>query len=87
MGMELLRIWDKDRKTVLFVTHGIDEAILLGDRVVVMSGRPGRVKQDIRIDIPRPRDEHIHSLPQFAYYRQQIWDLLDRDAPRVEDGG
>ena len=87
MGMELLRIWDKDRKTVLFVTHGIDEAILLGDRVVVMSGRPGRVKQDIRIDIPRPRDEHIHSLPQFADYRQQIWDLLDRDMPRVAEGG
>jgi NitT/TauT family transport system ATP-binding protein len=77
MGMELLKLWDRERKTVVFVTHGIDEAIYLGDRVVVMSGRPGRVKQEITIDIPRPRDQKIHTLPAFAAYRQAIWELLE----------
>ncbi|MBM3574054.1 MAG: ABC transporter ATP-binding protein [Alphaproteobacteria bacterium] len=81
MGMELLRIWDQDRKTVIFVTHGIDEAIYLGDRVVVMSSRPGRVKKEIKINIPRPREQRVHNLPEFVAYRQEIWDLLDRDIP------
>jgi NitT/TauT family transport system ATP-binding protein len=82
MGVELLNIWDRERKTVVFVTHGIDEAIYLGDRVVVMSARPGRVKKEILVDIPRPRDQHIHNLPQFAEYRQEIWDLLEQGRTR-----
>jgi NitT/TauT family transport system ATP-binding protein len=52
---ELLGIWERDRKTVLFVTHGVDEAVFLSDRVVVMSGSPGRVQEIVDIDLPRPR--------------------------------
>lgn len=56
MRSELLRIWQAERKTILFVTHDIDEAVQLADRVVVMSARPGRIQQLVRIDIPHPRD-------------------------------
>lgn len=55
MQAELLRIWEEDRKTVIFVTHSVDEAIYLADRIVIMSARPGRIKDIIKIDIPRPR--------------------------------
>lgn len=58
MQDELLRIWEATRKTVLFITHSVDEALLLGDRVVVMSAAPGRIKTDLRIELPRPRDEN-----------------------------
>ena len=83
MGIELLNIWDRERKTILFVTHGIDEAIYLSDQVLVMSGRPGRIKKDIKIDIPRPRDQRIHNLPEFAAYRQAIWELIEH--PSIGD--
>ena len=82
MGVELLNIWDRERKTVLFVTHGIDEAIYLGDRVVVMSSRPGRVKKNIEIRFPRPRDHRLYGEPEFVAYRQEIWDLLDHGGPQ-----
>jgi len=55
MQSELLRIWEEDRKTVIFVTHSVDEAIYLADRIVIMTARPGRIKDIIKIDIPRPR--------------------------------
>ncbi len=55
MARELARLWEQRRKTVVFVTHSIAEAVLLGDRVIVMSPRPGRIERDIRIDLPRPR--------------------------------
>jgi NitT/TauT family transport system ATP-binding protein len=79
MGVELLKIWDQERKTVVFVTHSIDEAIYLGDRIVVMTARPGRVKQEIRIDLPRPREPRVHLRPKFTDYRQVIWDLLEEE--------
>ncbi|MGA8085774.1 MAG: ABC transporter ATP-binding protein [Terracidiphilus sp.] len=56
MRIELLRIWQAERKTILFVTHDIDEAVQLADRVVVMSARPGRIRQIVPIDVPHPRD-------------------------------
>jgi NitT/TauT family transport system ATP-binding protein len=58
MQDELLRVWGETRKTVLFITHSVDEALLLGDRVVVMTAAPGRIKADIRIELGRPRDEN-----------------------------
>ncbi|MER3459732.1 MAG: nitrate ABC transporter ATP-binding protein [candidate division GAL15 bacterium] len=77
MQEELLRVWRIQRKTVVFVTHSIDEAVLLGDRIVVMSRRPGRVKEILAVDIPRPRRaEVVRGLPRFLELRQHIWDLL-----------
>jgi len=76
LGMELLRIWDERRKTVLFVTHSIPEAILLADRVFVMTARPGRIAACIPIDLPRPRDLSMVSTPEYAQYAQEIRDLI-----------
>jgi NitT/TauT family transport system ATP-binding protein len=77
MASELLRIWERDKKTILFVTHDIDEAIYLADRVVVMSASPGRVIREIRVPIPRPRRLEVRNTPEFTAYRQQIWNLLE----------
>ncbi len=76
MQAELLRIWTEARKTVLFVTHQIEEAIYLSDRVVVMSARPGRILADIAIDLARPRDLHVKRTPRFVEYAEQIWQLI-----------
>jgi NitT/TauT family transport system ATP-binding protein len=76
MQAELLRIWNAAKKTVLFVTHQIDEAVYLSDRVVVMAARPGRVIADIEIDLPRPRDLSVKRTPEFAVYEEQIWRLI-----------
>lgn len=76
MQAELLRIWNAAKKTVVFVTHQIDEAVYLSDRVVVMSSRPGRILADIPIDLPRPRPLEVKRTPAFATYADQIWKLL-----------
>ena len=65
MQAELLEIWTPGGKTVLFVTHPIDEAVYLSDRVIVMSARPGRILADITIDIPRPRPFEVKRTPAF----------------------
>lgn len=72
----LLKVWEQSQKTVLFVTHDIDEAILLGDRVIVMTARPGRIKADIRIDIPRPRSMDLVMEPEFIQLKRRILGLL-----------
>jgi NitT/TauT family transport system ATP-binding protein len=72
MGIELLKVWEQRRTTVLFVTHGIDEAIYLADRVVVMAKSPGRVIDTIDIDLPRPRTQRVRNSPEFMQYRQRI---------------
>jgi NitT/TauT family transport system ATP-binding protein len=77
MGAELLRIWEAARKTILFVTHDIDEAIFLGDRIIVMSASPGRIIRDVTVDLPRPRSLELRTTPAFNAYRQAIWDLLE----------
>lgn len=76
MATELLRIWDMERKTVLFVTHGIDEAIFLADRVLVMGGRPGKVTEVMEIDLPRPRDAAVRASESFGRYRTHLANLL-----------
>jgi len=76
MQEELLEIWSTTRKTVIFITHDIDEAVYLSDRVLVMTARPGRIKEDLRIDLPRPRRLEIKKSPEYAAYRNRIWDLL-----------
>ncbi len=68
----LLKIWEDHRVTVLFVTHDVDEAIFLADRVIVLASRPGRVKKDIPIHLDRPRSYEVLTDPQFASYKREI---------------
>lgn len=79
---ELLRIWEQTKKTIVFVTHGIDEAVFLADRVVVMSSHPGTIKDIVTINLPRPRDG-IRSSADFGWIRHKIWELLQNDAVTV----
>jgi NitT/TauT family transport system ATP-binding protein len=79
MQEELLQIWVKANKTVLFVTHQIDEAIYLSDRVVVFSGRPGKVKTDIAVEIERPRKLGVKREPRFHAIEDRIWGLIEED--------
>lgn len=72
MGDELLRIWQVRRKTVLMVTHSISEALFLADRVLVLSPRPGRLRLDLAVDLPRPRDEDIRYTPAFGELARQV---------------
>ena len=68
----LLGIWEQDRKTVLFVTHDIDEAIFMANRVAVMTARPGRIKTELRIDLPHPRHYTIKTSPEFSAYKARL---------------
>jgi NitT/TauT family transport system ATP-binding protein len=80
LNVELLRIWQEIRKTVLLVTHSIAEAVFLADRVLVMSDRPGRIIEDIRIDLPRPRDPRTtKALPEFSRYILQLNRIMGVD--------
>lgn len=79
MQLELGRICSAQRSTVIFVTHQIDEAVYLSDRVVVFAARPGRVKQIIDINLPRPRPFAIKRTPEFVDYVEQIWSLLEEE--------
>jgi NitT/TauT family transport system ATP-binding protein len=84
LQFELLRIWEERPTTMLFVTHSIEEAVLMGDRVVVLKGRPARVDQDIAIDLPRPRTRATLSLPRFSELREQVWANLMNEARHAE---
>ena len=77
MQTELLRIWSAAKSTVLFITHQIDEAIYLSDRVLVFGRRPGRIQEDIKIDLPRPREPNVKRSPQFTEYVGHIWGLIE----------
>jgi len=77
---ELLRVWESDRKTVVYITHSIDEALVLGDRVVVMSARPGHIKAEIEVTLPRPRSVYeLKSTPEFAELVARVWEPLRRE--------
>ncbi len=79
MQMELLRIWSDARKTVIFVTHQIDEACYLADRVLVIASRPGRIVEDIPVAIPRPRPLQVKRTSEFGRYVDRIWGLLEKE--------
>ncbi len=76
MSLELLRIWEERRKTILFVTHSIPEAILLADRVVVMTPRPGRIARVLTVDLPRPRTMAMEFDPRFKAASDEVRDLI-----------
>jgi NitT/TauT family transport system ATP-binding protein len=88
MQEELLRILETEKKTMIFVTHSIDEAILLGDRIVMMSRRPGRIQGIVPVNIPRPRKIiSVRAHPRYIELRNMLWEMLTHnldgdDAPR-----
>ncbi|MBX5492412.1 MAG: ABC transporter ATP-binding protein [Chloroflexi bacterium] len=79
MQQELLRIWNADRKTVIFITHQIDEAIFLADRVFVFTVRPGRVKEILPIPFPRPRQLDLKRTPEFVGCVDRVWKLIEEE--------
>ena len=79
----LLGIWEADRKTVLFVTHDIDEAIFMANRVAVLSARPGRIKADVRIDLPHPRHYTMKTTPEFSAYKAQLTEEIRTEAMKA----
>jgi NitT/TauT family transport system ATP-binding protein len=79
MQAELLQVWERTKKTVIFVTHSIEEAAYLSDRVVVMSARPGRTKTSLRINLPRPRDYEMRLSAKFNQIKAEIWSALKEE--------
>ncbi len=79
MQAELLQIWDRTKKTVIFVTHSIEEAAYLSDRVVVITSRPGRAKKVLDIKLPRPRDYEMRLSPEFNDIKANIWHSLKEE--------
>ncbi len=82
---ELLRIWEKDRKTVVYITHSIEEAILLGDRVIIMTAQPGRLKETFEIDLARPREIELTATAEFAKLSGIIWQALKDEVKQAYD--
>jgi NitT/TauT family transport system ATP-binding protein len=84
---ELLRIWRRTGKTIVFITHGIDEAVVLGQRVAVMTSRPGRIKQIIDVpELLRNEAEDVRSLPAFGSVRHEVWTLLRDEVLKTQQG-
>lgn len=78
MGAELLRVWAANQRSVLFITHDIEEAVALSDRVIVLTPRPGRIKLDLRVDLPRPRDiRHLKTSRRFGELCERVWSNLE----------
>ena len=87
MREELLRIWERDKKTVILVTHNIDEAVMLCDRIAVMSARPGLIKSIVTVDVPRPRTMKSMRDPDFAACMDKIWNLMKYDVEYAMERG
>ena len=79
----LLGIWEAERKTVLFVTHDIDEAIFMANRVAVLTARPGRIKSDVAVDLPHPRHYTIKTSPEFSAYKARLTEEIRAEAIRA----
>jgi NitT/TauT family transport system ATP-binding protein len=84
LQLELLRIWEQRPTTMVFVTHAIEEAVLLGDRIVLLKGRPSTVREVIEVDLPRPRGRATLLLPRFAELREHVWSSLMAEAAQAE---
>jgi NitT/TauT family transport system ATP-binding protein len=82
MQEELMRLWETTHKTIVFVTHDIEEAVYLGDRVVVLTARPGRIREEVSIDLPRPRALDVKKSMRCHEYRNYIWDLIRSESTR-----
>jgi NitT/TauT family transport system ATP-binding protein len=82
MQQLLLHVWEHEHKTVLFVTHDIDEALLLGDRLYVMTARPGRIKERLDVKLPRPRPVEMTMSPQFLALKQRVLGLLQEEVTK-----
>ena len=81
---ELLKTWEEEQKTCFFITHDVEEAILLATKVVVMSARPGRIKEVIDIDIPYPRNQETKMLPRFTELKNYIWNMVYKEYLEVQ---
>jgi NitT/TauT family transport system ATP-binding protein len=84
LQFELLRIWQMRPTTMVFVTHSIEEAVLMGDRVVVLKGRPSSVFEEIEVDLPHPRNRATLAHPRFAALREHVWSTLMDEAKAAE---
>jgi NitT/TauT family transport system ATP-binding protein len=84
LQFELLRIWESRPTSMVFVTHSIDEAVLMGDRIVVLRGRPSSISEVIEVGLPRPRTREVLSTPRFAEVREQVWSKLMQEAEEAE---
>jgi NitT/TauT family transport system ATP-binding protein len=84
LQFELLRIWEMRPIAMLFVTHSIEEAVLMGDRICVLKGRPSSVFETVAVDLPRPRNRGTLSLPRFSQLREHVWGTLMDEARRAE---
>jgi NitT/TauT family transport system ATP-binding protein len=83
---ELLRIWEEDKKTVMFITHDVDEAVKLGDRIMVMTAQPGRLKTIVPVPLARPRDVlELQTNPVFGELVHQIWSSLREEVHRARE--
>jgi NitT/TauT family transport system ATP-binding protein len=83
MQEELLAIWERTRQTIVYVTHNIQEAVYMADRVVVLSRRPGRVLAEVKIELPRPRTENMLGEPAFVHAAERIWHLIRDQAAQA----
>ena len=87
MQIEMLKLLESEARTVVFVTHSVDEAIFLSDRIIIFSARPGRILAEIEVELPKPRwqdDEKLKSSPEFVRYRSHIWHMLKSELQRTQ---
>ena len=83
MQEELIKLWERTRKTIVYVTHNIHEAVYMADRVVVLSRRPGRVLAEVKVELPRPRAEAMIAEPAFVHAVERIWSLIRDQAAQA----